>query len=155
MPARVLPVSSANAAFQRMEVIRRNRTKRHRYGEFLVEGVRAINGAVTSGFGLRWGRMHEGLDIGVGFGTPIRAAAGGTVSHAGWLGGYGNLVVVEHGGGLATAYAHQQQIYVSVGQTVSQGQLIASVGCTGHCYGPHVHFEVRVNGTPVDPMGYL
>ena len=114
-----------------------------------------VNGAVTSGFGLRWGRMHEGLDIGVGFGTPIRAAAGGTVSHAGWLGGYGNLVVVEHGGGLATAYAHQQQIYVSVGQTVTQGQVLGEVGSTGNSTGPHLHFEVRINGSAVDPFGYL
>lgn len=114
-----------------------------------------VSGPVTSGFGPRWGRMHEGLDIGVGFGTPIRAAAGGTVSHAGWLGGYGNLVVVEHGGGLATAYAHQQRIYVSVGQTVGQGQALGEVGSTGNSTGPHLHFEVRVNGSAVDPLGYL
>jgi murein DD-endopeptidase MepM/ murein hydrolase activator NlpD len=114
-----------------------------------------VNGAVTSGFGPRWGRMHEGLDIAAGFGTPIRAAAGGTVSHAGWLGGYGNLVVVEHGGGLATAYAHQQQIYVSVGQTVTQGQALGEVGSTGNSTGPHLHFETRVNGSAVDPFGYL
>lgn len=114
-----------------------------------------VNGPVTSGYGLRWGRMHEGVDIGVGFGTPIRAAASGTVSHAGWLGGYGNLVVVEHGGGLATAYAHQQRIYVSVGQAVSQGEALGEVGSTGNSTGPHLHFEVRVNGSAVDPLGYL
>lgn len=114
-----------------------------------------VDGPVTSGFGLRWGRMHEGLDIGAGSGAPIRAAAAGTVSHAGWLGGYGNLVVVEHGGGLATAYAHQQRIAVSVGQTVGQGQLLGEVGSTGNSTGPHLHFEVRVNGSAVDPLGYL
>ncbi len=74
-----------------------------------------VDGPITSPFGLRWGRLHAGIDIGVGFGTPIRAAAAGTVIHAGWLGGYGNLVVVDHGGGLSTAYGHQQRIYVSVG----------------------------------------
>jgi murein DD-endopeptidase MepM/ murein hydrolase activator NlpD len=114
-----------------------------------------VNGAVVSGFGPRWGRMHEGVDIAAGFGTPILAAAAGTVSYAGWLGGYGNLVVVEHGGGIATAYAHQQQIYVSLGTSVSQGQQLGEVGSTGNSSGPHLHFEVRVNGSAVDPLGYL
>ncbi len=114
-----------------------------------------MNGPITSGFGLRWGRLHAGVDIGVGFGTPIRAAAAGTVSYAGWLGGYGNLVVVEHGGGLATAYAHQQRIYASVGQTVAQGDVLGEVGSTGNSTGPHLHFEVRINGSAVDPLGYL
>jgi murein DD-endopeptidase MepM/ murein hydrolase activator NlpD len=71
------------------------------------------------------------------------------------MGGYGNLVVIDHGRGLATAYAHQSQIAVSVGERVGQGQTIGYVGCTGHCFGPHLHFEVRVNGTAVDPLGYL
>jgi murein DD-endopeptidase MepM/ murein hydrolase activator NlpD len=114
-----------------------------------------VGGPVTSGFGPRWGRMHEGLDIAAGSGTPIRAAAAGTVSYAGWLGGYGNLVVVEHGGGLATAYAHQQRIYVPVGRTVAQGEALGEVGSTGNSTGPHLHFEVRVNGSAVDPFGYL
>jgi murein DD-endopeptidase MepM/ murein hydrolase activator NlpD len=114
-----------------------------------------VNGPVVSGFGYRWGRMHEGVDIAAGFGTPILAAAAGTVSHAGWLGGYGNLVVVEHGGGIATAYAHQQQIYVGVGTSVAQGQQLGEVGSTGNSSGPHLHFEVRVNGSAVDPLGYL
>jgi murein DD-endopeptidase MepM/ murein hydrolase activator NlpD len=114
-----------------------------------------VAGPVTSGFGPRWGRMHEGLDIAAGSGTPIRAAAAGTVSYAGWLGGYGNLVVVEHGGGLATAYAHQQRIYVPVGRAVAQGEALGEVGSTGNSTGPHLHFEVRVNGSAVDPFGYL
>jgi murein DD-endopeptidase MepM/ murein hydrolase activator NlpD len=114
-----------------------------------------VDGPVVSGYGPRWGRIHEGVDIAVGFGTPIRAAAGGTVSYAGWLGGYGNLVVVEHGGGLSTAYAHQQRIYVSVGQAVGQGETLGEVGSTGNSSGPHLHFEVRINGTAVDPLGYL
>ena len=114
-----------------------------------------VDGPITSSFGLRWGRMHEGIDIGVGFGTPIRAAAAGTVIHAGWLGGYGNLVVVDHGGGLSTAYGHQQEIYVSSGQQVDQGTVLGEVGSTGNSTGPHLHFEVRVNGSAVDPLGYL
>ena len=114
-----------------------------------------VSGPVTSPFGMRWGRMHEGIDIGVGYGTPIHAAAAGVVVWAGWLGGYGNLVVIDHGGGLSTAYGHQSQIAVSYGRHVGQGEVIGYVGCTGHCFGPHLHFEVRINGQPVDPLGYL
>jgi murein DD-endopeptidase MepM/ murein hydrolase activator NlpD len=114
-----------------------------------------VSGPVTSGFGWRWGRMHEGIDIGAPSGTPIVASAGGTVIYSGWMGGYGNLVVVDHGGGIATAYAHQSSIAAGVGQFVSQGQVVGYVGCTGHCFGSHLHFEVRVNGGAVDPLGYL
>jgi murein DD-endopeptidase MepM/ murein hydrolase activator NlpD len=114
-----------------------------------------VNGTVTSGFGMRWGRMHEGIDIAAPTGTPIWAAAAGTVVYAGWLGGYGNLVVVDHGGGFATAYAHTSAILVAVGRSVAQGETIALVGSTGHSTGPHVHFEVRVNGVAVDPLLYL
>jgi murein DD-endopeptidase MepM/ murein hydrolase activator NlpD len=112
-----------------------------------------VSGVVTSGFGWRWGRMHEGIDISAGCGTPIRAVAAGTVIFSGWMGGYGNLVVVDHGNGLSTAYAHQSAIYASGG--VSQGQTIGAVGTTGSSTGCHLHFEVRVNGGAVDPMGYL
>ena len=114
-----------------------------------------VSGPVTSGFGWRWGRMHEGIDIMVGEGTPVRAAAAGTVIHAGWLGGYGNLVVVDHGGGISTAYAHNSSYASSIGQSVAAGQVIAYSGNTGNSSGPHVHFEVRVNGSAVDPLGYL
>jgi murein DD-endopeptidase MepM/ murein hydrolase activator NlpD len=114
-----------------------------------------VSGPVVSPFGMRWGRMHEGIDIAAAYGTPIQAAASGRVVYAGWMDGYGNLVAIDHGGGLSTAYAHQSSIASGVGQTVSQGQTIGYVGCTGHCFGPHLHFEVRVNGTPVDPLGYL
>jgi murein DD-endopeptidase MepM/ murein hydrolase activator NlpD len=114
-----------------------------------------VQGPITSPFGWRWGRMHEGIDIGVGYGTPIHAAAAGTVIYCGWESGYGNLVVIDHGGNLATAYGHQSSIAVSCGQQVDQGQVIGYVGCTGHCFGPHLHFEVRVNGNAVDPLGYL
>jgi murein DD-endopeptidase MepM/ murein hydrolase activator NlpD len=114
-----------------------------------------VSGPVVSGFGMRWGRMHEGIDIGVGYGTPIHAAASGTVVYSGWMSGYGNFVIIDHGGGMATAYGHQSAIAVGNGQSVSQGQVIGYVGCTGHCFGPHLHFEVRINGSPVDPLGYL
>lgn len=113
-----------------------------------------VGGPVVSGYGMRWGRMHMGIDIGAGYGTPIVASASGTVIFAGWMGGYGNFVIVDHGGGLSTAYAHQSSIAVG-GGAVSQGQVLGYVGCTGHCFGPHLHFEVRVNGSAVDPLGYL
>ena len=113
------------------------------------------DGVVVSGFGMRWGRLHEGIDIGCPSGTPNRAAAAGTVIYAGWLGGYGNLVVVDHGNGLSTAYAHASSILVIVGQVVAQGETVSLVGSTGNSSGPHLHFEVRVNGLAVDPLLYL
>jgi murein DD-endopeptidase MepM/ murein hydrolase activator NlpD len=114
-----------------------------------------VNGPITSPFGPRWGSFHQGIDIGVPMGTPIAAAAAGTVIYCGWESGYGNLVVIDHGGNLATAYGHQSSIAVSCGQHVEQGQTIGYVGCTGHCFGPHLHFEVRIDGQAVDPLGYL
>ncbi len=114
-----------------------------------------VNGPIVSGFGMRWGQMHEGVDIAVPTGTPIRAAATGTVAIAGWVGGYGNYTCIDHGGGLSTCYGHQESLAVSAGQTVSQGQVIGYSDCTGHCFGPHVHFEVRINGAAVDPIGYI
>jgi murein DD-endopeptidase MepM/ murein hydrolase activator NlpD len=114
-----------------------------------------VSGPITSPFGWRWGRMHQGIDIGVSMGTPIKAAAAGTIIYCGWESGYGNLTVIDHGGNLATAYGHQSAIAVTCGEHVAQGQVIGYVGCTGHCTGPHLHFEVRVGGNPVDPMGYL
>lgn len=113
------------------------------------------SGPVTSPFGWRWGRMHEGIDIGAPMGAAIYAAASGTVIYCGWESGYGNLTVIDHGGNLATAYGHQSSISVACGQQVSQGQVIGAVGSTGHSTGPHLHFEVRVNGSAVDPLGYL
>ena len=114
-----------------------------------------VNGPVTSGFGMRWGRMHEGIDIAVPAGTPIQAAKSGVVAIAAPTGGYGNYTCVNHGGGLSTCYAHQSSYAVGVGDSVSQGEVIGSVGCTGSCFGDHLHFEVRVNGSAVDPLGYL
>jgi murein DD-endopeptidase MepM/ murein hydrolase activator NlpD len=114
-----------------------------------------VSGPVVSPFGMRWGRLHAGIDIAVPYGTPIQAAAAGRVALAGWVGGYGNYTCIDHGGGIATCYGHQSSIAVGTGQSVAQGQVIGYVGCTGHCFGPHLHFEVRVNGQPVDPLGYL
>jgi murein DD-endopeptidase MepM/ murein hydrolase activator NlpD len=114
-----------------------------------------VSGPVTSPFGYRWGRLHAGIDIGVPYGTPIHAAASGTIVLAGWTGGYGNYTCIDHGGGLATCYGHQSSYAVSSGAQVSQGQVIGYVGNTGHSFGAHLHFEVRINGNPVDPLGYL
>jgi len=114
-----------------------------------------VSGPVVSPYGYRWGRLHAGIDIAAPYGTPIHAAAAGAVVLAGWVSGYGNYTCIDHGGGLATCYAHQSSYAVSQGASVDQGQVIGYVGCTGHCFGPHLHFEVRINGTPVDPLGYL
>lgn len=114
-----------------------------------------LRGTVVSPYGQRWGRLHSGVDIAAPAGTSIVASAAGTVVFSGTMSGYGLLVVVQHGGGISTAYAHNSANLVSVGQSVAQGQAIASVGCTGHCSGDHVHFEVRSGGAAVDPMGYL
>jgi murein DD-endopeptidase MepM/ murein hydrolase activator NlpD len=114
-----------------------------------------LSGPITSPFGMRWGTLHPGIDIGVPTGTPIHAAGPGTVVWCGWMSGYGNLVMIDHHNGLATLYGHQSQIAASCGEQVSTGTLIGYVGCTGFCTGPHLHFEVRLNGSPVDPLGYL
>jgi murein DD-endopeptidase MepM/ murein hydrolase activator NlpD len=114
-----------------------------------------VNGAFTSPFGMRWGRLHAGIDIAAPTGTPIRAAQSGRVAIAGWTGGYGQYTCIQHSGGLSTCYGHQSSINVSVGTNVSQGTVIGAVGNTGNSTGPHLHFETRINGSPVDPMGYL
>jgi murein DD-endopeptidase MepM/ murein hydrolase activator NlpD len=121
-----------------------------------------VDGPVVSGFGPRTingsYEYHPGIDIAVPEGTPIRAAASGTVSlqqSEAESGGYGNYTCLDHGGGLSTCYAHQSSFAVSLGQAVSQGDIIGYTGCTGYCFGPHLHFEVRINGSVTDPMGYL
>ena len=119
------------------------------------------SGPITSPFGYRihpiFGTQiyHSGIDIGVDTGTPIVAADSGVVVEADWLGGYGYAVVIDHGNGLSTLYGHNSELAVSPGQSVQQGQVIAYAGSTGYSTGPHCHFEVRVDGSPVDPMGYL
>jgi murein DD-endopeptidase MepM/ murein hydrolase activator NlpD len=110
---------------------------------------------VTSGFGRRWGRMHEGLDIDGDTGEPIGAAKDGVVIFAGWHGGYGQMVLIDHGDGVVSAYAHQSRIVVSEGQRVIRAQQVGDVGTTGSSTGSHLHFETRVNGAAVDPLQFL
>ena len=114
-----------------------------------------LRGRVTSGYGRRWGRLHAGIDIAAPKGTPIRAAKAGTVVFAGQMSGYGNVVIIDHGGGLSTLYGHQSRLGSSRGQRVSQGQVIGYVGSTGHSTGNHCHFETRVNGVARNPRNYL
>lgn len=120
-----------------------------------------VSGEITSPYGYRthpiWGTTiyHSGIDIGVDEGTPVHAADGGTVAWSGWMGGYGYAVVIDHGNGMSTLYGHNSELAVSEGQDVGKGQVIAYAGSTGNSTGPHVHFEVRISGDPVDPMGYL
>lgn len=117
--------------------------------------ARPVSGRLTSRYGYRWGRTHTGIDIGAPTGTSVKAAAGGTVTFAGWKGSLGNLVVVSHGNGVQTYYGHCSRIVAKVGQSVSQGQVISKVGSTGRSTGPHLHFEVRVNGSSYNPLGYV
>ncbi len=116
-----------------------------------------VRGPITSPFCERrsWEACHPGIDIGVGSGTPIHAAQTGQVALAGPQGGYGNYTCIAHSRALSTCYAHQSQILVHVGQVVRQGQIIGLSGCTGLCFGAHLHFEVRVNGHVVQPLNYL
>ena len=115
-----------------------------------------VNGTLNSRFGPRWGSFHSGIDLGVGYGTGVAAAASGQVVLASYSGyGYGNYIIVRHGDGSETLYAHLSSIWISLGQHVGQGEIIGAVGCTGWCTGPHLHFEVRVGGAPVDPLAYL
>jgi murein DD-endopeptidase MepM/ murein hydrolase activator NlpD len=113
------------------------------------------SGRLSSGFGRRWGRLHAGIDIAAPKGTPIRAAKAGTVVFAGRMGGYGNCIIINHGGGLATLYGHQSRLGARKGQAVSRGQTIGYVGSTGRSTGNHLHFETRINGRPQNPRKYL
>jgi murein DD-endopeptidase MepM/ murein hydrolase activator NlpD len=132
-------------------------------GQTTAPGVLAwpVFGTITSPFGYRRSpfgggmEFHQGLDIAAPMGTTVTAAASGTVISAGWYGGYGNYILIDHGGGMATGYGHLSQIFVSAGQQVQKGQAIGAVGSTGMSTGPHLHFEVRLSGKPADPAAYL
>lgn len=117
--------------------------------------AKPTSGIVTYPYGVRWGRMHTGIDVANSTGTYIYASAAGTVKFTGWYGGYGNLVIVSHGNGVDTYYAHCSSIVVTAGQAVEQGQLIAKMGSTGNSTGPHLHLEVRVNGVTQNPQAYV
>ena len=120
-----------------------------------ISFIKPSSGVVTSRFGSRWGSTHTGIDLGAPTGTPIKAAAGGTVIFAGWKGTLGKLVVISHGNGVQTYYAHCSSLLVSSGDTVSAGQLIAKIGNTGRSTGPHLHFEIRLNGYAINPQSYI
>ena len=120
--------------------------------------AKPVSGIITSRFGVNSSvrsSSHTGLDIATSLGTPVKAAASGTVSYADWKGSYGKLVVITHENGVQTYYGHCNALYVTAGQTVSQGQTIAAVGSTGNSTGPHLHFEIRVNGVAYNPQNYL
>lgn len=112
-------------------------------------------GELTSGFAQRWGRHHDGIDLANDIGTPVRAARAGRVSYSGWSSGYGRVVMIEHDQGYTTVYGHLNESYVTEGQYVKGGQSIAAMGNTGNSTGPHLHFEVRKNGTPINPYNVL
>ncbi len=120
-----------------------------------------ISGPITSPYGWRvhpifgTARYHSGLDIGADYGDPVVAADSGVVIYADWMGGYGNAVIIDHGGGVSTLYGHNSELLVGEGQRVNKGQVIARAGSTGYSTGPHVHFEVRLNGSPTNPLDYL
>ena len=147
------------------EVEQMIRNSRYQPASPALSGGGALNwplgGPITSPFGWRVhpitgaSRFHSGIDIGGDYGDTIHAAGAGIVSYAGWISGYGNAVIINHGGGISTLYGHCQALDVSTGQSVAQGELIAECGSTGNSTGPHCHFEVRVNGEPVNPLAYL
>jgi murein DD-endopeptidase MepM/ murein hydrolase activator NlpD len=112
-------------------------------------------GRITSNYGMRWGKMHYGVDIGAPYGSEIIAADNGTITYAEWEGGYGKLIVIQHSGGLSSYYGHCSSIDVKVGQFVKKGQKIGEIGSTGKSTGPHVHFEIRNNGKPTNPLNFI
>lgn len=117
--------------------------------------INPASGSLSSTFGTRWGRQHKGIDVSAPEGTPIYAADGGTVTYSGTMSGYGYLIQIDHGNGYVTYYAHCSALYAKEGDKIAQGDLIAAVGSTGNSTGNHLHFEVRVNGNPTDPLGYV
>jgi len=144
----IIPGAQAQAAALRRETLVSN-------GQLLRNFDWPVSGRISSRFGPRWGRQHQGLDIAVPTGTPVRAAAAGTVTYAGSMGSYGIIVIIDHGNGVETRYAHNSRVAVKVGQRVKRGELIAYSGNTGNSTGPHLHFEIRYRGTAVNPENYL
>ncbi|MDR3566315.1 MAG: M23 family metallopeptidase [Negativicutes bacterium] len=138
-----------------------NKTTKSTDNLAITPSIWPIRGMVTSGFGLRispfgdGNELHQGLDIAATMGAPVVATADGQVVQSGWTGDFGNMVQIDHGNGVATIYGHNSQLSVSVGQSVKKGQVISYVGSTGKSTGPHVHYEIRENGTAVDPWKYL
>jgi murein DD-endopeptidase MepM/ murein hydrolase activator NlpD len=120
-----------------------------------VQFIWPLRGTISSYYGPRWGSFHTGIDIAGSAGATIRAAAAGRVTYSGWYGRYGRTVIIDHGGGFSTLYSHASTLLVDKGQDVSQGQAIATVGSSGNSTGPHLHFEVRVNGQARNPLNYL
>ncbi len=145
---------------QMLAALQRGRGGLRYKGKWSGRFVRPVPGPITSGFGMRmhpilhYRRMHTGVDMRASYGTPIKAAAAGMVVYAGWRGGYGKCVIIDHGSGIATLYAHMSRISVRRGQVVKAGQIIGRVGSTGLSTGPHLHFEVRKFGRPVDPLSF-
>lgn len=142
---------------RKAEAEQRKKPRQYTYS-FKGKWLRPVPGRITSGFGYRRhpiykiSKLHTGIDFAAPMGTPVRAAAGGVVYFAGWWGGYGNVVIIDHGGGWATVYAHNSRFAVSAGQAVQAGQVVSYSGSTGLSTGPHVHFEVRKNGVPINPL---
>lgn len=154
-------LAELDAESRRIERMLASSRRSYRYsGKWSGSLLKPVNGRVGSGFGMRmhpilhYRRMHSGVDISASHGTSIKAADKGLVVYAGWRGGYGKCVIIDHGSGVATLYAHMSSISVGTGRTVSRGSVIGAVGSTGLSTGPHLHFEVRRNGTPVDPLSY-
>lgn len=157
-------IVSAGALPRHRQVGLRSRTRPDPSGAVMADAsvlrsggalIWPARGTLTSRFGWRYRRHHEGIDLAAPRGTPIYAARDGVVDYSGWKGGYGKVVFVRHGGGVVTVYGHASSLLVQPGQPVKKGQLIARVGCTGRCTGSHLHFEVRVGGRAVNPLSYL
>ena len=147
--------TSSYTAYEASGSVNTSQTVSYDYIPIGVSLIRPVSGTITSVFGPRSRGVHTGLDIATSLGTPIVAAASGTVTFAGWSGGYGNLLVIDHADGIQTYYAHCSALYVSAGTDVAQGETVAAIGSTGNSTGPHVHLEVRVDGICQNPQNYV